>query len=84
MKFMSVIKVGEVYKGVLMCKASESSALSTPTVTLDDGNEITMTDGSVVIEVDTTASHILYDGKWYKNSNNYKEVHCYEFLNERY
>lgn len=53
-----------------MCKASESSALSTPTVTLDDGNEITMTDGSVVIEVDTTARHILYGGKWYKNSNN--------------
>ena len=53
-----------------MCKASESSALSTPAVTLDDGNEITMTDGSVVIEVDTTARHILYDGKWYKNSNN--------------
>lgn len=70
MKSMSVIKVGEVYIGVLMCKASESSALSTPTVTLDDGNEITMTDGSVVIEVDTTARHILYDGKWYKNSNN--------------
>lgn len=66
MKSMSVIKVGEVYKGVLTCKASESSALSTPTVTLDDGNEITMTDGSVVIEVDTTACHILYDGKWYK------------------
>lgn len=63
---MFVIKVGEVYKGVLMCKASESSALSTSTVTLDDGNEITMTDGSVVIEVDTTARHILYDGKWYK------------------
>lgn len=67
MKSMSVIKVEEeVYKGVLMCKASESSALSNPTVTLDDGNEITMTDGSVVIEVDTTARHILYDGKWYK------------------
>lgn len=49
MKSMSVIKVGEeVYKGVLMCKASESSALSNPTVTI------------------------------------YKEVHCYEFLNERY
>lgn len=30
MKSMSVIKIGEVYKGVLMCKASESSALSTP------------------------------------------------------
>lgn len=37
MKSMSVIKVGEMYKGVLMCKAGESSALSTPTVTLDDG-----------------------------------------------
>ena len=36
------------------------------TSTLDDGNEITMTDGSVVIEVDTTARHILYDEKWYK------------------
>lgn len=23
-------------------------------------------DGSIVIEVDTNAKHLLYDGKWYK------------------
>lgn len=67
MKSMYVADVGnDTYKGILMCKASESSSLSTSEVTLDNGDKIKLVDGSVVIEVDTNARHILYDGKWYK------------------
>lgn len=67
MKSMYVADVGnDTYKGILMCKASESPSLSTSEVTLDNGDKIKLVDGSVVIEVDTNARHILYDGKWYK------------------
>lgn len=67
MKSMYVADVGnDTYKGILMCKASESSSLSTSEVTLDNGDKIKLVDGSVIIEVDTNARHILYDGKWYK------------------
>ncbi len=67
MKSMYVNNVGNnTYKGILMCKSSESSSLTTSEVTLDSGEIINLVDGSVVIEVDTNARHILYDGKWYK------------------
>lgn len=66
MKAMYVDKNGNVYKGILMCKASESSSLTSKEVALDDGSTIELSDGSVVIEVDTNARHLLYDGKWYK------------------
>lgn len=66
MKAMYVDKNGNVYKGILMCKASESSSLTSKEVTLDGGSTIELSDGSVVIEVDTNARHLLYDGKWYK------------------
>ena len=66
MKSMYVADVGNnTYKGILMCKASESQSLSTSEVTLDNGDKLKLVDGSVVIEVDTNARHILYDGKWY-------------------
>lgn len=67
MKSLAVIKVSDTsFKGILMCKASESSAISSPTITLDDGSKINMLDGSVIIEVDTNSRHLLYDGNWYK------------------
>lgn len=67
MKPMKVLKVNDgVYKGILMCKANESSSITSATVTLDDGSTMTMVDGSVIIEVDTNARHILYRGVWYK------------------
>lgn len=67
MKAMCIEKVNEgVYKGVLMCKSSESSALTSPKVTLE-GNTVTLIDGSIVLEVDTNAQYILYNGAWYKN-----------------
>ena len=67
MKSMCVEKVNEdLYKGVLMCKSSESSAITSPTVTLSDGNSITLVDGSIILEVDTNARYILYEGAWYK------------------
>ena len=62
MKSMYVMDLGNnTYKGFLMCKSSEASTLSTSEVTLDNGDTIKLVDGSVVIEVDTTARHILYD-----------------------
>lgn len=66
MKAMYVTECGNLYKGILMCKASESSALTSSEVTLDDKSVIELADGSVVVEVDSNARHILYDGKWYK------------------
>lgn len=66
MKAMYVTECGNLYKGILMCKASESSALASSKVTLDDKSVIQLADGSVVVEVDSNARHILYDGKWYK------------------
>lgn len=67
MKSMNIIQVNDgVYKGILMCKSDESASITSPTITLDDGNIIEMIDGSIIIEVDTNIRHILYDGKWYK------------------
>lgn len=66
MKAMYVTQCGNLYKGVLMCKSSESSALTSSKVTLDDKSVIELADGSVVIEVDSNTRHILYDGKWFE------------------
>lgn len=66
MKAMYVTECGNLYKGILMCKSSESSTLTSSKVTLDDKSVIELADGSVVVEVDSNARHILYDGKWYK------------------
>lgn len=53
------------YKGVLIAKANEATAITTPEITIN-GVTHNMIDGSVIIEVDTNAKHILYEGVWYK------------------
>lgn len=67
MKPMYVEDLGNgTYIGILMCKSSESSSLTTREVTLDNGDKISLVDGSVVAEIDTDSCHILYEDKWYK------------------
>ena len=67
MKPIYIEDVGNnTFKGVLMCKSSESWTLTSSEVVLDNNEKIKMTDGSIVTEVDTNSYHILYENRWFK------------------